>query len=320
MAVSMSQQSSTMLKSSEGREAVESRAMTSRRTFLQRLAAAAAMSRLGLSHSVYGQGALKHPATGTIGLQLYSLRHLFEKGDVPGTLAMVRGWGFTDVEAAGTYKLSVSDFAAQVKKAGLRITSTGADFNALAKDAASVIKDARDLGAEQVMCAWIPHEGRFSRADVDKAVPVFSKVGRAMRDAGLRFLYHVHGYEFQQGPDGTLFDALAKQTEPGVVDFQMDVFWVVHGGGNPVELFAKYPGRFPSTHLKDMRKGTKINEPTGDAPDDTSVVLGEGMVDIPGILRAANKAGARVHFIEDEHPQSEKQIPRSLAYLASLKL
>ena len=230
------------------------------------------MSRLGLSHSVYGQGALKHPATGTIGLQLYSLRHLFEKGDVPGTLAMVRGWGFTDVEAAGTYKLPVSDFAAQVKKAGLRITSTGADFNALAKDAGSVIKDARELGAQQVMCAWIPHEGRFSRADVDKAVPVFSKVGRAMRDAGLRFLYHVHGYEFQQGPDGTLFDALAKQTEPGVVDFQMDVFWVVHGGGNPVELFAKYPGRFPSTHLKDMRKGTKINEPTGDAPDDTSVV------------------------------------------------
>ena len=144
--------------------------------------------------------------------------------------------------------------------------------------------------------------------------------GRAMRDAGLRFLYHVHGYEFQKGPDGTLFDALATQTERGVVDFQMDVFWVVHGGANPVELFANYPGRFPSTHLKDMRKGTKVNEPTGDAPDDTSVVLGEGIVDIAGVLRAANKAGVKNHFIEDEHPQSEKQIPRSIEYLASLKL
>jgi sugar phosphate isomerase/epimerase len=170
------------------------------------------------------------------------------------------------------------------------------------------------------MCAWIPHEGRFSRADVDKAVPVFTKVGRAMRDAGLRFLYHVHGYEFQQGPDGTLFDALAKQTESGVVDFQMDVFWVMHGGGNPVELFTRYPGRFPSTHLKDMRKGTKVNEPTGDAPDETSVPLGEGMVDIRGVLRAANAAGVKIHFIEDEHPQSEKQIPRSLEYLASVRL
>jgi sugar phosphate isomerase/epimerase len=100
----------------------------------------------------------------------------------------------------------------------------------------------------------------------------------------------------------------------------MDIFWVVHGGGNPVELFAKYPGRFPSTHLKDMRKGTRVGEPTGDAPDDTSVALGEGMLDIPGVLRAANQAGATLHFIEDEHPQSEKQIPRSLEYLASLKL
>ena len=293
---------------------------TSRRTFLQTVTAATVFPRLGLSREDVGQGTLKHPATGTIGLQLYSLRHLFEKGDVAGTLAMVRKWGFTEVEAAGTYKLPVSDYALQVKKAGLRIVSTGADYNLLTKDVGSVIKDAQALGAQQVMCAWIPHEGRFSRADVDKAVPVFTKIGRAMRDAGLRFLYHVHGYEFQQGPDGTLFDALAKQTEPGVVDFQMDVFWVVHGGGNPVELFTKYPTRFPSTHLKDMRRGTKINVPTGEAPDDTSVVLGEGIVDIPGVLRAANKAGVKFHFIEDEHPQSEKQIPRTLDYLASLKL
>jgi sugar phosphate isomerase/epimerase len=294
--------------------------MSSRRTFLRTLAGAAAVSRLRSLDSLAAQGPLKHPANGTIGLQLYSLRHLFEKGDIPGTLALVRSWGFSDVEAAGTYKLAPTDFAAQVKRAGLRITSTGADFNQLAKDVGSVIKDAQALGAQQVMCAWIPHQGRFSRADVDKTVPIFTQAGRALRDAGLRFLYHVHGYEFQQGPDGTPFDALAKQTQAGVVDFQMDVFWVVHGGANPVELFAKYPERFPSTHLKDMRKGTKVGDPSGSAPDDTSVPLGQGMVDIPGVLRAANKAGVKLHFIEDEHPQSEKQIPRSLEYLASLQL
>jgi len=292
--------------------------MTSRRGFIQTLAGAAVMSRL--SDSLRAQGALKHPATGIVGLQLYSLRHLFEKGDIAGTLKMVRDWGFADVEAAGTYKLPAAEFAAQVKKAGLRIASTGADFNLLAKDVGSVIKEAQTFGAQQVMCAWIPHDKLFTRADLDKAVPVFTRAGKAMRDAGLRFVYHMHGYEFQQGPDGTLFDALAKQTETGIVDFQMDIFWVVHGGANPVDLFAKYPGRFPSTHLKDMRKGTKINEPTGDAPDDTSVALGTGMIDIPGVLRAANKAGVKMHFIEDEHPQSEKQIPRSLEYLASLKL
>jgi sugar phosphate isomerase/epimerase len=290
--------------------------MTStRRTFLQTLAGAAIFPR-----ALRGQGPLKHPATGTIGLQLYSLRHLFEKGDIAGTLAMVRGWGFTDVEAGNTYKLAPADFAALVKKAELRITSTGADFDLLAKDVGTVIKNAKTFGAQQVMCAWIPHDGPFARAHVDNAVQVFSKAGRALRDAGLRLVYHAHGYEFQPGPDGTLFDALAKQTESGVVDFQMDVFWIVHGGANPVELFAKYPGRFRSTHLKDMRKGTKTGDPTGNAPDDTSVALGDGIVDIPGVLRAANKAGVTLHFIEDEHPQAEKQIPRSLEYLARLKL
>ncbi len=298
--------------------------MTNRRTFLQNVSAGfigvAAGDRFAPSGLMRAQQPLKHPLSGTLGLQLYSLRHLFEKGDIAGTLAMVRRWGFRDVEAAGTYKLSPSDFAGQVKKAGLRIVSTGADFAALEKDVGSVIKDARQLGAEQVMCAWIPHQGRFSRADVDKAVPVFMKAGRAMRADGLRFLYHVHGYEFQQGPDGSLFDALAQGTEAGVVDFQMDIFWVVHGGGSPVELFAKYPGRFPSTHLKDIEKGTKLGDPTGNAPDETSVVLGEGMIDIPGVVRAANESGVKYHFIEDEHPSSEKQIPRSLEYLASLRL
>lgn len=297
--------------------------MTSRRAFIQTVSAgvvAVATPGIGRAIGVRTQTRFKHPATGTIGLQLYSLRHLFEKGDVPGTLAMVRRWGFAEVEAAGTYGLSPTEFAAQVKKAGLRIASTGADFDRLAKDVGGVIRDAQAFGAVQVMCAWIPHQGRFSRGDVDKAMPVFTAAGRAMRDAGIRFLYHVHGYEFQDGPDGTLFDALAKGTEPGVVDFQMDVFWVVRGGGSPVELFDTYPGRFPSTHLKDIRKGTKLCDPTGQAPDDTSVVLGEGMVDIPGILRAANREGVTYHFIEDEHPEAEDQIPRSLEYLASVRL
>src|SRR5688572_6478821 len=295
--------------------------MTTRRAFLQTLSVgmvSAPAVGFGASAAARPQAALKHPASGSLGLQLYSLRHLFEKGDIPGTLAMVRRWGFTDVEAAGTYKLPASEFAALVKKAGLRIVSTGADFASLQKDVGSVIKAAGALGAVQVMCAWIPHQGRFSRADVDHAVQVFTKAGRAMRDAGLRFLYHTHGYEFQPGPDGTLFDALAKSTEPGILDFQMDVFWVVHGGGSPVELFSQYPGRFPSTHLKDIRKGTKVCDPTGNAPDDTSVALGDGMIDIAGILRAASKEGVKYHFIEDEHPKSEEQIPRSLEYLASL--
>ena len=163
-------------------------------------------------------------------------------------------------------------------------------------------------------------QGRFSRADVDKAVPVFTQAGRAMRDAGLRFLYHVHGYEFQQGPGR---HALRRAREADRAPASWTSRWTSSGSCTAAAIPSNCSPRTPtgssSTHLKDMKKATKVGEPTGSAPDDTSVALGEGMVDIPGILRAANKAGVKMHFIEDEHPQSEKQIPRSLAYLASLK-
>src|SRR5687767_11913964 len=129
--------------------------MTNRRAFLQTVSlgiASAAASKVLAHGSAAPQTTLKYPGSGTLGLQLYSLRHLFEKGDVAGTLAMVRHWGFTDVEAAGTYKLTIPDFVSTVKKAGLRIASTGADFASLEKDVARVINDAQALGAAQVMC------------------------------------------------------------------------------------------------------------------------------------------------------------------------
>ena len=147
------------------------------------------------------------------------------------------------------------------------------------------------------------------------------KAGRAMRDAGLRFLYHVHGYEFQQGPDGTLFDALAKQTEAGVVDFQMDVFWVVHGGGNPVDAVREVPGTLPVHAPEGHEKGHQGGRPDAETRRTTRASCSAtGWSTSRASFGAANKAGVKIHFIEDEHPQSEKQIPRSLEYLASLKL
>jgi len=285
---------------------------------------ASATAPFGSALSVLAQGpadsAPKHPFTGQLGLQLYSLRHLFAKGDVPGTLAMVKKWGLTNVELAGTYGMSATDYAALLKKTGLRAVSTHGDFNKLAEGADAVIADARAFGVEYLGCAWIPHKDRFTAADADKAVAVFNAAGKKANAAGLRFFYHCHGYEFQTGPDGTLFDRIAKGTDPALVAFQMDVFWAVRGGANPVALFTTYPGRFELTHLKDMQKGLPVNDPTGHAPDESNVPLGTGQIDYAAVLREANRQKVKYHFIEDEHPQSEKQIPRSLQYLAALKL
>jgi sugar phosphate isomerase/epimerase len=301
--------------------------MNSRRVFLRTIStgllasAAAPFASAGpWSPQTAATGAPKHPFTGQLGLQLYSLRHLFAKGDVPGTLALVKSWGLTNVELAGTYGMSVAEYSALLGKAGLRAVSTHADFEKLADGIDAVIGDARTFGVEYLGCAWIPHGNRFTAADADKAVTVFNAAGKKAHAAGLRFFYHVHGYEFQPGADGTLFDSIATRTDPALVAFEMDVFWAVRGGASPVDLFAKYPDRFPLTHIKDMRKGTAVGDATGQAPDDSNVPLGEGVIDWAPIFRAANKSGTKYHFIEDEAPQAEKQIPRTLQYLAGMHL
>src|SRR5690606_25591335 len=120
----------------------------------------------------------------------------------------------------------------------------------------------------------------FDAEDADRAVEAFNRAGQLLRDAGLTFFYHTHGFEFGPAEDGgTLFDSIVARTDPENVKFQLDVFWAFHGGADPVALLGRYPDRFVSTHLKDMREGTERND-TGAAPPESSVALGTGMVDI----------------------------------------
>jgi sugar phosphate isomerase/epimerase len=281
--------------------------MTTRRGFLRTVAGGAGLAALGPRAWAAGR---KIP----FGLQLYSLRNQL-KQDVPGTLAKVKAIGFTDVETAGTYDLSVADFVAALKKAGLRARSGHFDFDKLAADPASVVAEAKTLGASFVACAWIPHEGKFSRDAVQRAAEVFNRAAKAARAEGLRFAYHAHGYEFEPSPDGTLFDTLVKQTDAGGVNFEIDVLWAKAGGVDPAALIEKLAGRVPLTHLKDMRRGTQYTPPVSALPETTDVVVGTGQLDFPAILRASEKAGVEIHFLEDESPESLAQLPQSLAYL-----
>jgi sugar phosphate isomerase/epimerase len=99
----------------------------------------------------------------------------------------------------------------------------------------------------------------------------------------------------------------------------MDVFWIVHGGQDPVALFSKYGDRFALVHLKDMKQGTPINLLTGTSDVKNDVALGTGRIDYARILPAAQKAGVKWYFIEDESPTSEAQIPITLKYLENVK-
>jgi sugar phosphate isomerase/epimerase len=291
--------------------------MPSRRDFLK-LASVSALA-APWSPRLAAQARPTLPVPGILGLELYSVRERLSK-DVPGTLKLVRSWGFTEVEGGAFAGRTAAESRALLDEQGLRMQSTLVGYEALAKDVDKVIADAKALGVTFVGTAWIPHQRPFGRAHVDKALADFSSWGAALKKAGLQFFYHIHGYEFQPSPDGTLMDTLVKHTPADGVSFQADVFWVARGGGDPAGLIRKYPGRFKLAHLKDLEKGVATNDPTGNAPDETSVVLGTGQLDFAGVLRAGRDSGVTHYYIEDEHPDAYSQIPKSLDYLRSLKV
>lgn len=250
-----------------------------------------------------------------VGLQLYSLRNQF-KEDIPGTLKLIRDWGITVLEGGDTYGMPEEQFKGLLSKNKLNVVSVGAGFEDLANSPQEVVNKAKSYGASYVMCAWIPHDGNnFDIVDTQKAVAVFNRAGKLLRENGIQLAYHAHGFEFRPYKDGTLFDYMAQNAK--YFDFEMDVYWVHHGGEDPLKLLRKYPSKFILMHLKDMEKGTKKDN-TGHADVETNVVLGTGEVDIAGVVAEAKKLGIKYMFIEDECSRVVKQVPESLKYLESL--
>ncbi|MBO0951515.1 sugar phosphate isomerase/epimerase family protein [Fibrella forsythiae] len=254
-----------------------------------------------------------------VGLELYSFRDQF-KTDVPGTMNKVRQMGFREVEVAGTYGLTPTAFRQELDKNGIKAVSLGADFDDLEMNIPKVIAEAKALGVKYIVCAWIPHTADlFTIGDADRAIETFNTAGRLLADAKLTFCYHTHGYEFQQMPTGaTYFDYMVQNLDPKYVNFEMDVFWVKSPGKDPVQLLQQYPKRFLLAHLKDRKPGTP-DTMTGHADVESNVVLGDGDIGIAAFMQAAKKAGVKHYFIEDESSRSMDQMPKSLAFLRSLK-
>lgn len=255
---------------------------------------------------------------GPVGLQLYSLRDQF-KTNVAGTFNLVQSWGIRYVELAGTYGMSPEEFTGTLDRLGMKAIASHYPYEKYRDDVESIAKEAKALGLKYAGCAWIPHQGDFNEKTCREAIDVFNKAGAALAKHGIRFFYHIHGYEFQKYQDGTLMDLLIKETDPKSVTFEMDIFWVVFPNQDPVELFKKYGKRWELVHLKDMRKGTERGSLSGGTDVRNDVALGAGLMDMPAILRAAKKAGVKWYFIEDESPTSVQQIPQSLRYLENVK-
>jgi sugar phosphate isomerase/epimerase len=252
-----------------------------------------------------------------VGLQLYSLRAEFTR-NVPATLEKVRGFGIRNVELAGTYNLSPEKFKDMLDANKLKPVSGHFPFDRYRDDAEGVARDAKTLGLRYAGCAWIPHEGDFDEKECRAAAAVFNKAGETLAKQGIKFFYHCHGYEFLPHGNGTFMDLLMKETDPKLVRFEMDVFWVRHPGQDPVKWLEKYPKRWELMHVKDMKKGV-TGDFTGKSDVANDVTLGTGQMNWPAILKAAKQSGVKYYFIEDESPTAAEQIPQSMKFLKTVK-
>jgi sugar phosphate isomerase/epimerase len=255
--------------------------------------------------------------TAPFGVQAYTFRKSFPKG-VAETLDSIKAMGFTEIEGMGG-QITPEEYRKLCDARGISIPSTGTGYEQLVKDPQGVANTAKILGSRYVMTAWIPHQrGAFNLDNAKKAVEDFNAAGKVLKENGITFCYHVHGFEFQPYEKGTLLDYMIKNTNPEYVSFEMDILWTYFGGADPVGLLKKYGDRWKLLHVKDLKKGTP-KDLTGGTSQENDVTLGTGEIDVAGVIREANKLGIKHFFIEDESSRVNTQVPQSIAYLKSLK-
>ena len=156
---------------------------------------------------------------------------MFKENGVPATLTRIKELGVTELEGGNARGMDREEFKKLLKQNGLKIVATGGSFERIQNSDSiqKIIANAKDFGAQYVVCYWIPHDGdNFTFADMKKGVEVFNAAGKILKENGLIFCYHPHGYEFREYEEGkgTLFEYMMNNTNPEYVNFQMDVFWI----------------------------------------------------------------------------------------------
>ena len=276
--------------------------MASRRSFLAGLLAAVPTA------------ARPSPARPKFGLQTYSLRYEAKK-DLAATLELISELGFVDVEVSGFYDRTAKQYRRMLDDTGLEAVSLMASYDDLEKRPERVAEDARTLGARFVVASTLPHESYMTMEECRRGAEFLNDRGAILAKSDLRLCYHIHGSEFRPSPDGTVFDTMLRLTDEKLANFEMDIFWVAFARHDPVDFLRRYPGRFPVTHIKDIRPGIELGRLARDVREEDSVPLGTGIVDIPAALEAAARYGVEQHFIEDEAVNAEEQIRTSIGYL-----
>lgn len=292
--------------------------MTTRRDFLTTAAAAAAVGLLPgalraaqvPSRALLGGNAAK---LDRVGLQLYTARSEMTKS-VEATLEKVAAIGYREVEFAGYYNREPA--ALRAKLDSLKLTSPSCHVGMPAVEAQwdATAAAAKALGHKWVIVASVPGNSLTSLDAVKALAKRFNEAGARCRDAGMRFAYHNHNAEFKPATaaTGTVipYDVLLGETDPALVDYEMDLYWITNAGQDPLAYFKKYPGRFKLAHVKD----------SGGAPQHEMRDVGAGTIDWKAIFRQSKQAGFQHFIVEHDQPKDVfSSITASYQYLSTLE-
>jgi sugar phosphate isomerase/epimerase len=287
-----------------------------RRTILRGAAAtAAAAGTLSLSQPAQAAPATDVEAAGggrgdrvppdRISIQLYTLRNQLAI-DLPGTLAALREIGYRHVEHAGFVGRTAAQFRAALDAAGIRATSGHVGipqpFDAAVWQAA--LADANIVGNTFIVHPFFgagPNGPIRSAAAYHALARDLNRAGALARQAGLRFGYHNHQNEFfrmtEDEPSRTGFDILARETDPRLVHFEMDIFWTYRGARDPVDVIRENRGRIRQVHVKDMNSNGSFEDP------------GQGLIDFGRVFAHAREAGLVEFIVERDDAGSPPRTP-----------
>ena len=249
------------------------------------------------------------------GIQLYTLRDEMP-GDPRGVLKKLSTYGFTQIEGyegrmGMFWNMTPKDFKMYLDDLGMTMVSSHCNIH---QDFEKKVDQAASIGLSYLVCPWVgPQKSVEAWKEVtDK----FNRCGEICRKAGLRFAYHNHEYTFKAFSGMIPHHFLMDNTDPDLVDHEMDIYWVVTGGADPIEYFEKYPGRFTLCHVKDRLKNVSPEEM------EASCDLGTGSIDYPKILKVAADNGMKYFIMEQERYDNTTPLGSAetgAKYLANLK-
>lgn len=277
---------------------------------------AAGLTLAPLSGKLFSKGLIDVNAKKSkkFGLQLYSLRDVLPQ-DPKGVLKQVASYGYKQIEgyegASGMFwGMSNTDFKKYMDELGMEFIASHCNID---KDFEKKAAEAAEIGMKYLIC---PSRGSNKTVDDFKKVAEdFNAKGEICKKNGIRFGYHNHEYGFNLIDGQYPQDILMKNTSPDLVDFEMDIYWVVTGKQDPIEWLKKYPNRFRLGHIKDrMANSTERG---------ASTILGTGFIKYPPIISAAKQNGMKYFIVEQERYDNTtplKAVEADAAYMKTLKL